>query len=91
MEREGPPALGTGVIIASSQSFGISPVAKDRLKRSARDGLKRSARDKLKRSARDRLKRSARDGASSTAASLSAAVVAVAVVNYLLSRWPLAN
>ena len=38
MGREGFPALGIGVIVASCQFCGISPVAKDRLKRSAREG-----------------------------------------------------
>ena len=37
MGRERFPALGTGVIVASCQSCRISPVAKDRLKRSARE------------------------------------------------------
>ena len=38
MGREGFPALGIGAIVASFQSCGISPVAKDRSKRSAREG-----------------------------------------------------
>ena len=38
MAREGFPALGIGVIVASFQSCGISPVSKNRLKRSAREG-----------------------------------------------------
>ena len=38
MGREGFSALGIGVIVASFQFCGISPVAKDRLKRSAREG-----------------------------------------------------
>ena len=37
MEREGFPALRIGVIVGSFQSCGISPIAKDRLKRSARE------------------------------------------------------
>ena len=36
--RGGFPALGICVIVASFQFCGISPVAKDRLKRSAREG-----------------------------------------------------
>ena len=43
MGREGFPALGIGVIVASFQSCGISPVAKERLKRSAREGASSAA------------------------------------------------
>ena len=43
MGREGSPALGTGVIVASFQSCRISPVAKDMLKRSAREGASSAA------------------------------------------------